>query len=133
MALFLARGCDNEKAAEGAILEYTANTRGFYERITIADRTVSIADDREAGAGTAVQIAEADWDQIVTLFKHVDLDKLAELKAPSEKRFYDGAAIANLKITYDGRVYESQAFDHGAPPAEIAALVNIINEFSQRK
>jgi hypothetical protein len=28
----------------------------------------------------------------------IELDSLAKLKAPTEKRFYDGAAIASLKI-----------------------------------
>jgi hypothetical protein len=43
---------------------------------------------------------------------------LKDLKIPTEKRFYDGAAIANLKIIYKG-VNETPSFDHGSPPYEI--------------
>jgi hypothetical protein len=37
----------------------------------------------------------------------VELDSLSKLKAPTEKRFYDGAAIANLKITFKDKTYET--------------------------
>jgi hypothetical protein len=45
---------------------------------------------------------------------------------PSEKRFHDGAAIANLKVTYKGKTYETTDF-HGFPPKEIQQFVAKIN------
>ena len=58
------------------------------------------------------------------MVKEIDLEGMPDLKAPSEKRFYDGAATANLKITRNDDVYESQGFDHGEPPAQLKKLVD---------
>jgi hypothetical protein len=54
------------------------------------------------------------------------LEELPKLKYPTQKRFYDGAAIANLKIRYQDKDYETVDFDHGFPPAEIEKIVNKI-------
>jgi hypothetical protein len=62
----------------------------------------------------------------VEAFQEVDLEEIPNLKAPTEKRFYDGAAIANINIIYKGKTYESNGFDHGNPPLEIEKLVNKI-------
>ena len=56
----------------------------------------------------------------------VKLDSLATFKDPTQKRFYDGAAIANLKVTYKEKEYQSLDFDHGAPPVEIEKIVTKI-------
>jgi hypothetical protein len=71
-------------------------------------------------------ISKSDWKKIVEAFQEVDLEEIPNLKAPTEKRFYDGAAIANIKIIYKGKTYESNGFDHGNPPLEIEKLVNKI-------
>jgi hypothetical protein len=60
------------------------------------------------------------------------LDSLPKLKAPTEKRFYDGAAIANFKITFKDSTYETTSFDHGFPPKEIKKFVNKINSFAKQ-
>ena len=57
----------------------------------------------------------------------IDLENLPNLKAPTEKRFYDGAAIANLNIIYKGKKYQTSNFDHGFPPMEIKRLFEIVN------
>jgi hypothetical protein len=133
LTIFLSKGCNDEAQQQdlkSAVIEYTANTRGFFRKVTIKDGAISI--QKERGEGSAIsksRISDADQKELVTAFNEVNLDGIAGLKAPSEKRFYDGAAIANLKITYKGKVYESQAFDHGTPPAEIEKLVNKLTSF----
>jgi hypothetical protein len=62
-----------------------------------------------------------------TKINKLDLENLTNLKAPTEKRFYDGAAIANLKIIYNGKIYQSSDFDHGFPPMQIKRVVEMIN------
>jgi hypothetical protein len=61
----------------------------------------------------------------------MELDSLPKLKAPTEKRFYDGAPIANFKITFQDKTYETPSFDHGFPPKEIKKFVNKINSFAK--
>jgi hypothetical protein len=50
------------------------------------------------------------------------MDSLAKLKAPTENDLYDGAAIANFKVTFQDKTYETTSFDHGFPPKEIKKL-----------
>jgi hypothetical protein len=136
LSILLGKGCESEKAQEleSAVIEYTANTRGFYERITISNRTVEVSADRKGqDTPTPVKITDADWKTLVETFDKVKLDEVPTLKAPSEKRFYDGAAIAQLKITYKDKTYETPEFDHGNPNVAIAALVAQIQKYSNRK
>ena len=132
LTIFLGNGCDSAKAQdmENAIIEYTANTRGFYQKIIVKNKTVTISKDRDGrDQATPIKINEADWKEIVTYFDKVEIEQLSKFKAPSEKRFHDGAAIANLKVTYKGKTYETTDFDHGFPPKEIQQFVAKINSF----
>lgn len=95
---------------------------------------VSVATDRNgAEKAEKVKISDADWKLLVDEFSKVNLDQLDKLKAPTEKRFYDGAAIAHLTVTSKGKTYQSTDFDHGFPPKEIEALVKRIVAFDSSK
>lgn len=133
LTLFLGKGCegDSKQNIETAQLIYTANTRGFHQEISIEKHVVSVKNDRK-GKAVQTKISDADWKELVQLFQEVDLDEIKNLKSPTEKRFYDGAAIANLKINYEGKSYESQSFDHGFPPFEIKKIVTKINSFAKQ-
>jgi hypothetical protein len=134
LTLLLGKGCEDQKQdVANAVIVYTANTRGFYQKITIRDQTVSISKDRNGIEMPVPQkISDADWNALISDFREVNLDKLPTLKAPTEKRFYDGAAIANLHITYKDKIYQTTDFDHGFPPAEIERLVTKINSFAKK-
>ena len=136
LTLILGKGCDNEakQDIESAKIEYVANTRGFYQKIVIENKTVTISEDRNNKEKPQVtKISDADWKELIDLFQEVNLDEIKDLKSPTEKRFYDGAAIANLKITYQGTTYVGSSFDHGFPPFEIKKLVNKINSFAKQQ
>ena len=131
-SLFVAKGCDpkmNEEMKKTQI-EYTALSRGKYLNINIKDETLSITTNRDENAKVYEMKAD-DWKALAKLYTAIDLKKLSSYKAPTQKRFYDGAAIANLRIIYEGKTYESDSFDHGTPPVEIAAFVNKIVSFSK--
>ena len=135
LIIFLGNGCDSAKAQdiETAVIEYTANTRGFYQKITVKNQMVTVSKDRdENDKSVPTKISDADWKELVESFKTMELDSLSRLKAPTEKRFYDGAAIANLKITYKDKTYETTSFDHGFPPKKINKFVNKINSFAKK-
>ena len=136
LTIFLGNGCDSAKAQdiETAVIEYTANTRGFYQKITVKNQMLTVSKDRDGNdKPVPTKISDADWKELVDCFKKVELDSLSKFKAPSEKRFYDGAAIANLKITYKDKTYETDSFDHGFPPKEIKKLVNTITSLAKEK
>ncbi|MGK4566492.1 hypothetical protein [Flavobacterium sp. 3HN19-14] len=130
--LVMAKGCDPKRNAEmkKTQIEYTAISRGKYLNINIKDETLSIVPKRDADA-KVYELKSADWKALADLYVKVDLEKLSSYKAPTEKRFYDGAAIASLRIVYEGKTYESVSFDHGNPPVEIADFVNKIVSFSK--
>lgn len=128
VSIFLGKGCGSEQQQDIKTAEvmYYANTRGFYQRITIKDQTMAVSNERGDKNVSSKKISDADWKVLVAEFAKLKLDELPNLKSPTEKRFYDGAAIAELKITYKGQTHLSSAFDHGTPPAEIATFVNKI-------
>lgn len=128
LAVFLGKGCESKQkqAIATAVIEYTANTRGSYKKITVSNQTVSLLKDRNGNAKAAVtqKISDADWNELIVAFQKVKLDELPNLKAPTDKRAYDGAAIGNLKIVFEGKTYETSGFDNGYPPEEIKELVD---------
>ena len=133
--LFVCTSCNSKKVAvasinekyETLVIQYEANTRGFYQKLIVQNRTISSTNDRNGVKIPIVQkISDADWNALISEFNKVDLEGLPNLKAPTEKRFYDGAAIAGLKITFKGKTFETTNFDHGFPPMEIQKVVEIV-------
>ena len=122
-----------EKQTTDMKLVYEANTRGFYQKITIENKEAFVLNDRNSKElGTAVKISDADWNELLGYFEGIKLDNMATFKDPTQKRFYDGAPIANLKVISNGKEYQTLDFDHGFPPVEIEKLVNKINSFVKK-
>jgi hypothetical protein len=133
LTIFLGKGCDAEQKQdiESAIIEYTATTRGFYQQIVVQNQKFTVTKDRNGNEKLVQQdISKSDWKKIIDAFQEVELEQIPNLKGPTEKRFYDGAAIANIKITYKGKTYTTNGFDHGNPPVEIKKLVNKITQLA---
>ena len=136
LSVFLIKSCTSQTKNDlkTAVLEYSANTRGFYQKITIENQMVSVSKDRNGNEKPiTTKISEKDWKELVGYFETINLDSLATLKAPTEKRFHDGAAIANLKVVYKDKTYETEAFDHGFPPSAIKKIVDKINTFAKKE
>lgn len=134
--IFVCMGCKSSKTPselgrqnyESLVIEYVANTRGFYQKIVLKDQTVSTTNDRSGIESPSVQnISLEDWNYLLTELNKIDLDALSKLKAPTEKRFYDGAAIAFFRVILNGKTYETTNFDHEFPPNEIKKIVEIVN------
>jgi hypothetical protein len=122
------------KVQTGTKVEYEAMSRGFFSKIIFENNQITIASDRNnPEKGTVVMLTKEDISVISNLIKAVNLDELPNLKAPSEKRMYDGATHANLTITSNGKVYAGAGFDGGNPPAAIAKLVTKLVSYSEKK
>ena len=136
LSLFLGKSCEGQTKNDlkTAVLEYTANTRGFYQKIQIQDQMVTISKDRSGNdLPEAMKISDKDWKELAGYFETIELDSLPTLKAPTEKRFHDGAAIANLAVSYKDKTYQTEAFDHGYPPDAIKKLIIKINSFAKKE
>jgi len=133
LTLILGKNCQSQNNMDlsTAKIEYTANSRGLYNNTVIENKTVSVTKTRD-GKPISNSLTDAELNALITEFQKVNLDEIPSLKAPTQKRFHDGAAMANLKITYQGKTYESQTFDHGFPPEKIKNLVNTILSFSKK-
>lgn len=111
-------------------LTYQALSRGFYLNVQIQGNKMTIIRERET-LGKDYVLSNVDFKAVSELYQKVKLKELIDYKAPTEKRFYDGAAIASLSINYQGKIYNTQGFDHGNPPVEIAEFVNKIVSFTE--
>jgi len=135
LSLFVGKSCTGQTKNDlkTAVLEYNASTRGFYQKIQIQDQMATVSKDRSGNdKPVASKISDKDWNELIGYFETLNLDSLETLKAPTEKRFHDGAAIASLKVTYKDKTYQTAAFDHGNPPESIKKLVDKINTFAKK-
>ncbi|REG98981.1 hypothetical protein [Flavobacterium aquicola] len=134
LTIILGNNCEGQKNVDlaDAKVEYTANSRGMYNNIAVENKTVFVTKTRD-GKPVSNSLTDAQWNALIKEFQKVNLEEIPNLKAPTQKRFHDGAAMANLKVTYKGKTYESQTFDNGFPPEKIKNLVNTILSFSKKE
>jgi hypothetical protein len=137
LTIFLGKSCSNESQNDinNAVLQYSAHTRGFHLKIIITNQMATISNGRtpETMSQKQVKISDADWKELIALFEKTNLEAFPTLKDPTQKRHYDGAAIADLKVRYQEKNFETVNFDHGFPPAEIEGLVNKIVALTDEK
>jgi hypothetical protein len=133
LTLILGKNCQSQNNMDlsTAKIEYTANSRGLYNNTVVENKTISVTKTRD-GKPVSNSLTDDQLNTLISEFQKVNLEEIPSLKAPTEKRFHDGAAMANLKITYKGKTYESQTFDNGYPPEKIKNLVNTILSFSKK-
>jgi len=127
----LATGCcSKKKAAEAAAnnvsFEYETTTRGAYHKVIAKKDTLTFIDGRNRNITSKVVLPEAEWNQLTEAYKTVKPEAMADLKSPTTKRFYDGAAIATLTVVKEGNTFKSADFDNGFPPQEIKPLTDLI-------
>ena len=132
LSFFLLNSCGPKVTQEmqESTIEYQALSRGFYLNVIIQGKKMAIIRERE-GLRKEYVLTNADYKEVASLYQKIKLNELNEYKAPTEKRFYDGAAIANLTINYQGQSYHTSGFDHGNPPVEIADFINKIVSFTE--
>jgi len=123
----------NTKEQIGTLLEYSANTRGYHLRIKWDGAQLAYTNQRDSEEFTKITLTHAQSEELKGMIKNLPLDKLASLKAPTEKRQYDGAAHADIRVVVDGKEYNSAGFDHGFPPAEIEKVVKKLVAYTEQK
>ena len=124
--LFFAACAGQKRTEDNSVkLEYKAYSRGFYQMIRVENQSVFVTKSRE-GKPEVIKLSTNDLQMMV---QELDLVSFPNWKAPTDKRFFDGAAFANLKITKQGKTVESPGFDHGHPPVTIEKIVNKMLSF----
>ena len=124
---------NNHQNKDIPVIKYEANARNLFLNIKVENQVLFVSRSRDAkDYQEKITIPDADWKEIVVLTKAVDLAKVKDLKWPTEKRFYDGAAHANITFIFEGIEYPANGFDHGYPPVEIEKLVNKIVKLTEK-
>lgn len=130
-ALIIGQSIFSQEKTTGLTFEYETFSRGFYQKIKVEKGTLLIQESRNESGGVAIDLDNKQWKELVDLAKKIKLEDLSLFKAPTNKREFDGAAFANLKVFIDDIEYTSTNFDRGNPPSEIKNLVNYIISLSQ--
>ena len=133
LTIFIGTSCSSQKKSDmtSTQIEYSAVSRGLYKKIIVQNKTVSVTNGKNTAASSKLKLSDAKWKEIVAEFSKINLESIPTLKGPTEKRFYDGAAIGNLKIIQNQKIYETPGFDNGYPPKEIEKLVNLLVDFTK--
>ncbi|GAA4273295.1 hypothetical protein GCM10022258_25890 [Aquimarina gracilis] len=112
-------------------IEYQAVSRGTFFQVSVSEKFIQKTIDRNLKTIDSRKCSKKDWETIQSLIQNIDLNTINALKAPTDKRLFDGAAHAQLKISYKTKIFTSNGFDHGNPPEEIKQLVNTILSLSE--
>ena len=129
--IILNKGCNESKINQDTVsFEYTAMSRGKFLEIKVNKKITSIKKNRNEDA-VIISTEDNKWKKLMETLKPIAVENIPNLKAPSENRFFDGAAIANLTVIYDGEIFKTESFDHGNPPKDIAELVKEILSISE--
>jgi hypothetical protein len=124
---------NNHQNNDIPVIKYEANARNLFLNIKVEHQVLFVSRERDAkDYQEKITISDADWKEIVMLTKAVDLAKVKDLKWPTEKRFYDGAAHANVTFISNEVEYTAKGFDHGFPPVEIEKLVHKILKLTEK-
>jgi len=105
-------------------ISYEATTRGFYEKIWVANDSITVTSDRDHKALLRYATPEKDWNELMSLLKDVNIKEMPNLESPTKMRHHDGAAHAILTVGKGESEIQSNGFDHGHPPKAIEAVVN---------
>ncbi|WP_296381890.1 hypothetical protein [Winogradskyella sp.] len=103
---------------------YKALSRGSFEYIQVSESEVLVSSDRNLKEMDTYKCGKEDWNEISKLLKAIDIEAFQKLKAPTDKRLYDGAAHTTLSIIRGDLYFTTPSFDEGHPPKDIEDLVN---------
>ncbi|WP_130734882.1 hypothetical protein [Flavobacterium sp. J27] len=113
------------------VLVYESMSRGYFKKITIENTIITVQNSRDEDPKTKTLTTE-EITAIEKAYNNIDVKELPNLKAPTEKRFYDGAPITNLEVRMSDHIYRSSDFDGGTPPVKIEDLVNTILKIADK-
>ncbi len=98
---------------------YNATTRGRTEKITIKKNSLHYKTHLESKTLTLSKQQLKEIDKEVS---KINLGGISSLKAPTNKRLFDGAMHTSLVIKKGNKQYTSITFDDTSPPAELKKL-----------
>ena len=107
---------------------YEARTRGSEIKIEFKNGTLFFKSNSEE---KSIVLNDAQINDIQNVAQEIKLTKIADLIAPSDKRFSDKTLSARFIIKKNDISYISSDFDHGNPPKELKELYLILEKYIQ--
>ena len=105
-------------------ISYEAFSRGYFNYIAFENTKMLITQDINRQSIDTTQISKQEWSDLLNLMNSIDLNTLENLKVPTDKRLYDGAAHCTMSVILKDKTYITPSFDEGFPPEQIKTLVN---------
>ncbi len=125
--MLMAETCSQNKDQNKDIsFTYEMITRGSRAHYTLNKEEIKVIKNMGSEIKAAEKMTSKEWESLMEKMKDVDVPKIHQLKPPSDKRIFDGAAHAILTIKVGDEVYKSNSFDHGNPPSALKPLVKAI-------
>ena len=128
--------CNSTKVSNDSTLEefgknelkliYQAHTRGFFEEVSITEKSMVFLNNRKRINPVNGSITSEEWKACIDLVDTIDLKSMSQLTAPSNLRKTDRVPFAYLAIIKKGDTLKSSDFDHKNPPKELKELVDLI-------
>jgi hypothetical protein len=128
--ILILTSCTVQNKDDNSIFEiiYEARTRGSEIKIEFKNGTLFFKSNSEE---KSIVLNDAQINDIQNVAQEIKLTKIADLIAPSNKRFSDKALSANFIIKKNDISYISSDFDHGNPPKELKELYLILEKYIQ--
>jgi hypothetical protein len=121
--LFILMNCASQKTSDIKEIIYNAITRGRSENITLRGSTLQYKTTKES---IFINLTKEQLAKVNTEVSKINLNEINTLKAPTNKRFYDGAMHTSILIKSNSMEYTSATFDDTNPPAELKALCDLL-------
>ncbi len=118
---------NTQKIPEKIILK--ALTRGNFENISIINNKYTY---KSPSSSKSYILNTKNKQDLNAIISKINLETITTLKAPSEKRLYDGAMNTHILIKLDQKEYTSANFDHDNPPKTLKDLVDLLRNLAQQ-
>ena len=107
-------------------ITYEAQTRGHSETILYKQNTLVHKVNTSQKEHVLSDKNQKSLREVVSKIKVVEISKL---KAPSERRIFDGAMTTTISIKKGEKTYTSSSFDHDNPPKALKPLITLLKNF----
>lgn len=118
--------CVSQKPISFEEISYNAITRGRNETIKVTKSKIYYKTLKEESVS---KVNAKVLNKFEELISKIQLAKIDSLKAPSDRRFFDGAMATEIQIKTNQKTYTSSSFDDTNPPKELKELVTLLQKF----
>jgi hypothetical protein len=129
LVLFVCIGCPPSSVRHPVKeITYEAITKGRSETINIKSN-IRLLIYKTHQTSKEIPLSSKQLKALYKAIKTIEYTKTDKLKAPSDKRFYDGAMAASITFVASDKKYQSITFDDDNPPSELKELVLLLKSF----